>query len=268
MDDRRRDLVMAGALWIVFVVLGVLLVRNFDLLPALRSEEGAEVDLAFNTLLLYTVPVFAFVLTVLVYAIFRWRVADPEAGDQTRDVRAFSWGWFIVSAALATLIFFTPGLSGFLALQSASAQEPDLTIKLNGVQWHWDVEYPEADMALEAPREILLPVDRRIRFELTSADVIHAFWVPAFRLKQDAIPGETTELIVTPTEVSNFEDDSNVRLQCAELCGTGHARMFLRIRVVEPDEFDAWLAGGPMDGMDMGGDGEMDMGGDGAHDEG
>ncbi len=271
MSGRRRDLVVTGALWVVLVIVGVLVVRRVDLLPALRSEEGAEVDLAFNTLLLYSIPVFAFVLAVLLYSVVRWRVDEPETGDQIRDVPAFSWGWFLVSTALAGLIFVTPGLTGFFALQSAATEEPDLEVRLTGVQWHWDVEYPEAGVALEAPREILLPADRRVRFELTSADVIHAFWVPAFRLKQDAIPGETTELIVTPTEVSSYDADPNVRLQCAELCGTGHARMYVPVRVVEPAEFEAWLTGAAMgmggDGMDMGSDG-MDMGGNAGHDEG
>lgn len=260
MGDRRRDLIMAGLLWVVLMAVGFLAVGRFDLLPALRSEEGAEVDLAFRTLLYYSIPVFAFVLSVLVYAVARWRTAEPEPAEQVRDVPAFSWGWFLVSAALALLIFLTPGLTGFLALRAAAAEEPDVVVRLTGVQWHWDVEYPEDGLTLEAPREILLPVDRRIRFELTSVDVIHAFWVPAFRLKQDAIPGQVTSIVVTPTEVTSYDQDFNVRLQCAELCGTGHARMFLRLRVVEPDEFHAWVAsGGAMSGMDMGG---------GGHDEG
>jgi cytochrome c oxidase subunit 2 len=72
-------------------------------------------------------------------------------------------------------------------------------------------------------------------------DVLHSFWVPAFRVKIDAVPGMFTKVTATPNELGSFDDDVNFRIQCAELCGVGHATMQLPVRVVERAEFDQWL---------------------------
>ena len=148
-----------------------------------------------------------------------------------------------------------------------------MVIELEAVQWHWNITFPEYGVTLDSATELVLPVGQSIKFEITSRDVIHSFWVPAFRMKQDAIPGQVTESYVTPTELGTFGTDSEMRLQCAELCGTGHARMYVPIRVVSVAEFEAWIAqmggdSGSMGDMDMGEDGgemgedEMDMGED------
>ncbi len=262
--DGRRDLVVTGVLWAVLTVIGEWAVIGTNLLPTLASSQGEEVDRAFELLLVYSVPVMALVLAVLFYSVVRWRVPEPtEDGPPIHEHRGFSRTWFVVSVALAALLFIHPGLTGFLAL--AQEEEPDMVVALEGVQWHWNVSFPDRDITMENPSELLLPVNTTIRFDLTSRDVIHSFWVPAFRLKQDAIPGQTNSVTITPVELASYGEDSAFRLQCAELCGTGHARMYLPIRVVSADEFEAWLAGseGSTDGMDMSGEGGMDMNGSG-----
>ena len=278
-SDGRRDLVATAVLWAVLTAIGEWAVIGTNLLPTLASSQGEEVDRAFRLLLVYSVPVMALVLSVLFYSVVRWRVDEPtEDGPGIHEHRGFSRAWFIVSVALAALLFIHPGLTGFLAL--AREEEPDLVVALEGVQWHWNVSIPERDITMENPSELLLPVDTTIRFDLSSRDVIHSFWIPAFRLKQDAVPGETNSVTITPRELGSFEDDSAFRLQCAELCGTGHARMYLPVRVVSGEEFEAWLAGASNgmagmdmsggDGMDMSGSGDegMDMSGDGSGDAG
>ncbi len=264
----RRDLWRAGALWLALTAIGEFVVLNWPLMSPGRSAQAEEVDFAFNLLMVYSVPVFMFVVTALVYSIFKWRVKDDQPdGDATpvADHAGFSRGWLVVSIALAALLFFYPGLTGLLAL--AEEGEPDMVVSLEAVQWHWNISYPEYGVTMENAPELVLPVGHTIRFELTSRDVIHSFWVPAFRMKQDAIPGEITEVYVTPTEEGTFGTDSEMRLQCAELCGTGHARMYVPIRVVSAAEFEAWIAGaGGSGGMDM--DHGMDMGEDMGHDDG
>lgn len=265
MSDRsRRDLMWAAAVWVVLVVVGEIVVLNMSFLPLAASEQAAEVDQAIDLLFAYSVPVMAFVLTVLGYSIVRWRVSDPvKANEDFADHSGFSWGWLVVSTLLAGLLFAFPGLTGLLAL--AEEPEPDLIVELEGVQWHWNVAFPDASVSLEDPEEILLPSDSVIRFELTSRDVIHAFWVPAFRMKQDAIPGQVTSVHITTTETASYDEDHSMRLQCAELCGTGHARMFVPVHVVQKAEFDAWLEAqaDASGGMDMGENGDMDMGDEG-----
>ncbi|HDH03417.1 MAG TPA: cytochrome c oxidase subunit II [Actinobacteria bacterium] len=262
MTTERKDLVSVGVLWAVLTALGEWAVLTTNLAPTLASKQGEETDKAIELLFIYSVPVMAVVLAVLIYTLVRWRVSEPsEDGPPIADHRGFSRAWFWISVALATLVFLHPGLTGIFAM--AQEEEIDLIVELDGVQWHWDVAFPEQGVTMENPAELVLPVGTTIRFDITSSDVIHAFWVPAFRLKQDAIPGQMNSLTITLLENGDFADDDGFRLQCAELCGTGHARMFLPVRVVEQDEFDDWLAnaGGPasMDGMDMTESTEIDM---------
>ena len=88
----------------------------------------------------------------------------------------------------------------------------------------------------------MLPVDTRIKFEITSRDVLHSFWIPAFRMKIDAVPGRVTEFYVTPNRTGSLTDVSGLRAQCAELCGVGHSQMSLPVRVVDQGEFEALMA--------------------------
>lgn len=88
----------------------------------------------------------------------------------------------------------------------------------------------------------MLPVNRSVRFEITSLDVLHSFWVPGFLMKIDAVPGRTTLMSLTPTRTGSFQTDPNLRVQCAELCGIAHARMRIPVRVVSDEEFDDWVA--------------------------
>ncbi len=85
--------------------------------------------------------------------------------------------------------------------------------------------------------ELVLPVNRTIRLRMNSDDVLHSFWVPEFRVKQDLVPGMETTLRITPTEVGEY------RVRCAEICGFGHAEMLAPVRVVSQAEFEEWTAG-------------------------
>ncbi len=87
----------------------------------------------------------------------------------------------------------------------------------------------------------MLPEGERIRFEVTAVDVLHAFWVPAFRLKVDAVPGLTTVVTVNPDRPGDGATDAAYRLQCTELCGLQHANMAMPVRVVSNEEFQSWV---------------------------
>jgi cytochrome c oxidase subunit II len=112
------------------------------------------------------------------------------------------------------------------------------TIEVTGVQFAWTFTYPDIEVEGGQPLttgELVVPVDRTIRFEITSQDVIHSFWVPEWRMKQDAVEGITTETTVTPTELGTFP------IVCTELCGLGHATMRSQARVLSRADFDAWV---------------------------
>ena len=114
------------------------------------------------------------------------------------------------------------------------------TVNVVGFRWNWGFNYiDEGAYAVGSPNlpaELVLPVNEKVRFELTSPDVIHSFWVPAFLFKMDVIPGKTNQFELTPDKVGTYAG------KCAELCGVDHARMLFTVRVVERPVFDQYIA--------------------------
>lgn len=123
---------------------------------------------------------------------------------------------------------------------NAVAATPDLTVEVTGFQWDWQFHYPEYDITItgapDQPPVLVLPTDETIRLELTSADVIHSFYVPEFLEKRDVIPGTVEEMDVTITEPGTFQG------RCAEFCGVYHDRMTFSVEAVSPTDFEAWAA--------------------------
>lgn len=266
----KRDVIVVAVLWAVLTAVGEAIVLAINPFPTVAAREAVIVDDAFRLLMMLGTPVAALVLAWLGYNLVKFRDTDGkrEDGVPLRGNPPLAWGWFLVSTALAVLVVFNPGLKGINELNAQN--EADLVVQIEAVQWHWNVTYPQYDLSYDEAVQIALPVNTRVKFEITSKDVIHSLWIPAFRIKMDAVPGETTVIYATPTEVGNFENDFNFRIQCAELCGTGHPRMQTAVRVMEQAEFEHWLetaranTGGSMEmdmpGMDMGTDsGDMNM---------
>ena len=131
-----------------------------------------------------------------------------------------------------------PGITGLLELR-ADDDNIDLVVQIEGRQWFWNAKYPE--QSVQSRNELVLPIDKTVQFLVMSHDVLHSFWVPAFRVKIDAVPGIITKVTATPTRLGTFNEETNYRLQCAELCGILHAEMQMPVRVVEQAEFKQWV---------------------------
>ena len=270
-----RDALRVVLLWLVLTLLGELIVFGMDIYPVVGSVEAEHIDEAIRLLFILAVPVFAFVVAVLVYSVTRFKAGDEaEEGPAIYGHTVFSIGWLVVTSALAALLFYNPGYTGWRFLKEAEQAE-DLVVQITAAQWHWHVTYPQYGLTLksrpigfermEENAVLALPVERRVKFEITSDDVIHSFWIPAFRMKIDAVPGIVTTMYVTPSRVGDFEEDFNYRVQCAELCGAGHPRMNMRVAVMEPEAFEEWIA--EQKRMQEMGGMEMPMEGEGEHSE-
>jgi cytochrome c oxidase subunit 2 len=236
----RRDLAIVGFAWLVATALGEIL-AGANFYPVVRSDKGHEIQEAFQTLLHFSVPVFTFVVVVLVYSVLRYRTRGAPGGDAPARVgrRAIPVVWFTVTAALAVTIMIYPGLVSLPEIVSAYS-EPDLIVQVGSMQWAWTITYPQYGVTTRS--ELVLPVDRKIRFDITSADVVHSFWIPAFLVRMDAVPGMTTSVSLRPTRIGSYADDPNLRLQCSQLCGLGHTAMTMPVRVVSQAEFATWIA--------------------------
>ncbi|MBV8152401.1 MAG: cytochrome c oxidase subunit II [Candidatus Eremiobacteraeota bacterium] len=117
---------------------------------------------------------------------------------------------------------------------------PDGVVQVIGFRWSWRFLYPREHVAIEggtgATPNLVLPVGRTTEIKLSSSDVVHAFWVPAFLFKRDATPGREQTFDLTPRQIGVFPG------RCAEFCGTDHATMTFTVRVVSPADYAAWLA--------------------------
>ncbi|MBX6350423.1 MAG: cytochrome c oxidase subunit II [Clostridia bacterium] len=245
MGPRSLRAVLAAALWVVFTALAEVgveaLIAHF---PVVASSQGELIDETFALLLRLTAPVFAFVVTVLVVSVLGAAQARREAASgparYPRDNRYFSWTWFVVSLALNVYFVFGPGVTDVeaIVLGHDRPASGDLVVEAQAHQWGWDFAYPELGIT---SKTLVLPAGREIHFVVTSKDVIHSFWVPAFRVKMDAIPGRENHLTVTTTRVISTNDDMTARVQCAELCGLGHPNMRAGLEVLPPDQFQAWV---------------------------
>jgi cytochrome c oxidase subunit 2 len=247
-----RHLTIAGLLWVVLTAVGELLVVA-DLYPTVGSHEAQDFDDIFRFLLILGVPVMTFVFATLIYAGLTFRIRTAVPTEDGPVIRGQGWAprvWLAVTGSLAIFVMVFPGLTGLAELQNGDKgdsgwgeQEAELNIKVSAFKWQWLFEYPDGtQVSVAAGGELVLPNETSIRFDVNSLDVVHSLWIPAFRMKIDAIPGRTTFLTVKPSKLGAYESDQGYRVQCAELCGLDHAAMMFPIRVVEPAEFESWLA--------------------------
>lgn len=214
-----------------------------DPFPTAAAEEASFIDEAFMVMTYMAAPVFAVVMTILIWGVPRWRSRGRPDGDGPA-LLGTNWVpriWFVVTAALAVVIMIYPGLTGIAELRSDDTA--DMRVEITGIRWQWLVTYPDQGVSLSsgAGDELVLPVDTRIQFDVTAGAVLHSFWIPAFRQKIDAVPGQTTVLYTTTTQTGDSSDVA-FRIQCAELCGLDHSTMAMPVRVVTEAEFEAWLA--------------------------
>lgn len=228
-----KHLAVASVLVVVVTVLMILLLTSTNLLPGLASEEGAFVDVMFRAQIYVIAFIFSLIVVFVLYSVvvFRKRPGDEGEGQYIKGNTALEIGWTLVP--LVVVMFFATWGALHLA-EITAGEEGELVVEVTGFQFGWRFDYPDAGVSSD---ELWLPLNRQALFRITSRDVIHSFWVPEFRVKQDAVPGRWTELRVKPTETGDY------RLRCAELCGYAHAAMISRVVVVEPAAFEAWLQG-------------------------
>lgn len=234
----KRDWQIVAVTWAVLTALFEYVVFNWSMLPEGYARESEVVNEAYVLLLALAVPVFTFMLSMLGYSAIRFRGNGDEVEDgppMTGSRRVIST-WLAITSGLTLFVLINPGFVGLADIRGESSA--DMVVAVEGQRWTWNATYGNGAVSTE---ELVVPVETRIRFDVTSIDVLHSFWVPGFGVKIDAVPGRTTELFITTERVGDYADDEKLRVQCAELCGLGHADMAMPVRVVEEAEFEAWL---------------------------
>jgi cytochrome c oxidase subunit 2 len=206
---------------------------DLSLFPPSASTVSAEVDMLF----FYIASVCAFFF-VLIFALLVWfavKYRRSEQGEVVPQVHGnipLELFWTAVPLVLV-LSFFAWGADLFFRIKTPPTDP--LEVYVVGKQWMWKIQHQQG------PREINhlhIPVDTPVKLTMTSEDVIHSFYVPAFRVKQDVLPGRYTTLWFEATKVGEYH------LFCTEYCGTEHAGMGGSVIVMEREDYEAWLSGG------------------------
>lgn len=241
-NGMNRHLAVAAILWVIFTALALAGAVVMDPFPTGAAPEAAFSDHAFRLMTYMGAPILGLVLAGLVYSVLTFRSkggADAEDGPPMKGTGMVPKVWLGATTALAVTVMVSPGLTGLAEMRADRTS--DMTIKMTGQRWSWTADYPGGITS----DELVLPVNKRVKFEVTAptGDVLHSFWVPAFRNKIDAVPGMTTVTYITPNRIGDGKEDVAYRVQCAELCGLMHARMSMNVRVVDAAEYDKWLAG-------------------------
>ena len=200
-------------------------------LPTPASRQAGRIDFIFWFVSVICIGIFALVAAVILYAIvrFRARLDDDTDGVPHHGKTRLEIVWTAVPAALVTAIAV---VSAVALAQNDSLPRNHMTVGVTAQQFAWSFKYPHLKN-LTSP-DLRLIVNEPTQLRLRALDVVHSFWVPEFRQKQDAVPGITTRVVVTPTKIGTYP------LICTELCGLGHAVMRTRAIVMTRAGFAAW----------------------------
>lgn len=219
------------AIGVIASAIGVFLCLQIDWFPTEGSTQAEKIDTLYDVLLIVSVPVFVLVMTIAIYSVIAFRAKPGDRGDgaHIHGNTKLEVVWVTIPFLIVTAL----AIYGWVVLDDIEAKKSnELVVNVTGQQFTWSFEYPEEGVK---SNELVLPVDRPVHFKINAVDVLHSFWVPAFRMKQDAVPGIETQTRVTPDKEGAYP------VVCAELCGIGHSTMRQEARVVPVDEWEAWV---------------------------
>ena len=206
---------------------------SFPLFPPAASTVAVEMDLLY--LFIFAVCAFFTVLVAALVVFFTIKYRRRHPADVGADIHgslSLELAWTFIPFVLS-MVMFGWGASLFFRLATPPANAMDIYVV--GKQWMWKVQHPEGVREIN---EMHVPINRPVRITLGSEDVLHDYSIPAFRVKMDAVPGKLTTLWFEATKVGTYH------IFCAEYCGTKHSGMIGQVIAMEPQDYEAWLAGG------------------------
>lgn len=171
------------------------------------------------------------ITVVMLYFVYKYHHKKHPKPIQTHGNVWVELTWVTIPTVIVISMFFY-GYMDYKVM--AENEEYDVLINVTAKKWDWDFGYPAADSTYVFD-EVVVPIGSNVRFDITSTDVLHSFYIPAFRIKEDAVPGKINTYIINPNRTGIFD------IACTEYCGQYHWKMYKQMRVVTQDEYDQWL---------------------------
>ena len=233
----RRSLSAASVAALVAIALGILLSYLIHWFPAQASTQAHNTDTLYHVLVIASIPIFVLVVTVILYAVWQFRMRPGEELKDGPPIHGNTRLEVLWTAIPAALLLGMVGYSFVVLHENEAKPAREIQIGVTAQQFAWSYQYPPS-VTGGAPLnsyKLYVPKGESVYFNLHSRDVIHAFWVPAFRIQEDVVPGITTHWRATPDRLGSYP------VVCNLLCGLGHLLMRSTVHVVTPTQFHAWL---------------------------
>jgi cytochrome c oxidase subunit II len=234
----RRSLTWAIVAGVLATAIGIVLSYVIHWFPPEASVQARNTDRLFHILVIASIPIFVLVVTVILYSVWQFRMRPGQELQDGPPIHGSTRLEVIWTTLPAVMILAMVSYS-FVVLHE-NEEKPagkEIQIDVTGQQFFWSYSYPSS-VTGGAPLKtyaLYVPKGESVYFRLHSKDVIHAFWIPAFRLQEDVVPGITTHYRVTPIRLGSYP------VVCNLLCGVGHSLMRSTVHVVTQAQFAAWL---------------------------
>jgi cytochrome c oxidase subunit II len=237
----RPTVIRAVVLGVIASIIGIVLGLLINWFPPAGSTQADKIDTFWDVLIICSVPIFVLVAMVVIVSVIKFRMRPGEEdldGPPIHGNTRLEVIWTSLPAALLI------GLCAYAYVvlhdvEKAPANQKELQVKVIGQQFTWTFEYTGAGGKKFTTSQLYVPEGRSVHFNVTTKDVLHDFWVPAWRMKIDAVPGIVTHIRITPVKTGKRVTYPVV---CAELCGLGHAFMRQTAHVMPQADFDKWFA--------------------------
>ncbi len=236
--DRRRSLILTAIVAVLAVAIGIVLSYVIHWFPVSASEQARNTDRLYHVLVIASIPIFVLVVTMVLYSVWQFRMRPGEELKDGPPIHGHTGLEVLWTAVPAVLLLGLVGYSFVVLHDNEKKPAREIQIEVTGQQFAWSYQYPPSVTGGAALNsyQLYIPKGESVDFNIRAKDVIHAFWVPAFRLQEDAVPGITTHWRVTPTRLGSYP------VICNLLCGVGHSLMRSAVHVVTPERFHQWLA--------------------------
>ena len=236
---RATYMKLIGLMLILTVVQSVIMLIP-DWNGTQASAEADEIDLLLDVMIVLSSFVFAIVIVMLGYCVYKYRAkpGDESDGKPIHGNTRLEIAWTLIPTVI---VLFAAAYSWVILddIEAEAASEDQMPVNVTAQQYKWTFEYPETGVVSDV---FHVPVDKQLELSLTALEVLHSFWVPEWRIKRDLVPiadGNPTDVDNVVRVTPNLEGEYT--LICPELCGWGHSTMQAKVVVESQEDFDAWM---------------------------
>jgi cytochrome c oxidase subunit 2 len=236
--SKQRSIVVAALAALLATAIGIVISYAIHWFPPQASTQARNTDRLYHVLVIASVPIFVLVVTVVLYSVWQFHMKPGEDLKDGPPIHGNTRLEVFWTALPTVLLLGLVGYSFVILHDNEKKPAREIQIGVTGQQFAWSYQYPPSitgGKPLESD-QLYVPEGESVYFNMQSKDVIHAFWIPAFRIQEDVVPGIATHWRATPDRLGDYP------VVCNLLCGLGHSLMRSTVHVVTPTKFHEWIA--------------------------